>query len=76
MNKFNSLKPEVKAILALLAMIVGGYAVGALLYYINPLALTWIAIALLVYGMYSMLVSYFKFSYGVDKLNEKYEDKQ
>jgi hypothetical protein len=73
MNKFNSLKPEVKAILALLAMIVGGYAV---LYYINPVAITWIAIALLVYAMYSMLVSYFRFSHGVDKLNEKYEDKQ
>jgi uncharacterized membrane protein YfcA len=76
MNKFNNLKPEVKAILALLAIIVGGYAAGALIYYINPEALTWIAIVLLTYSMYTMLVSYFKFSTGVDKLSEKYEDKK
>ena len=76
MNKFNSLKPEVKAILALLAMIVGGYAVCSLLYYINPALLTWVAIGLLTYGMYTMLVGYFKFSHGVDKLNRKYENKQ
>ena len=76
MNKFNNLKPEVKAILLVSAILLGGFGLGAVINYINPAALAWVCIAFLIYTMYNLTVGYFKFSTNVDKLNEKYEDKK
>jgi uncharacterized protein involved in cysteine biosynthesis len=70
------MKPELKALLFVVAFIIVTVLLSIVMPMIHPQALVWIAIALMIYAVYTLAVSYFKFSDGVDNLNTKYEDKK
>jgi hypothetical protein len=70
------MKPELKALLFVVAFIIVTVVLSIVMPMIHPQALVWIAIALMIYAVYTLAVSYFKFSDGVDNLNTKYEDKK
>ena len=71
MNILKSLKPEVKALLFVLTFVALTFAIGSIIHMINPAAMLWISLALMVWALYSFAVSYFKFAEGVDNLNKK-----
>jgi hypothetical protein len=68
------MKPELKALLFVVVFMLATVLVAIVLPMIHPQALIWLALAIMVYALYSLAVGYFKFSDGVDSLNKKYED--
>ena len=69
------MKPELKALFFVIIFLAVTILVAVVLPMIHPQALIFAALGLLIYGLYTIAVSYFKFSEGVDSLNKKYEDK-
>lgn len=69
------MKPELKALLFVVAFMLVTVVLSIVMPMIHPQALLWIAIAFMIYALYTLAVGYFKFSDGVDNLNTKYEDK-
>lgn len=69
------MKPELKALLFVVAFMLVTVVLSIVMPMIHPQALLWLAIAFMIYAVYTLAVGYFKFSDGVDNLNTKYEDK-
>jgi hypothetical protein len=76
MNKFKTLKPELKALLFVITFVALTFALASIIHMLNPAALMWISLAFMIWALYSLAVGYFKFSDGVDNLNTKHEDKK
>jgi uncharacterized membrane protein YhaH (DUF805 family) len=68
------MKPELKALLFVVVFMLATVLVAIVLPMIHPQALIWLALAIMVYALYSLAVGYFKFSDGVNSVNKKYED--
>lgn len=65
------MKPELKALLFVGAFMVVTVLLSIVIPMIHPQALIWISLCIMVYALYTLSVSYFKFSDSVDNLNKK-----